>query len=106
MSTFGSELSTAVGYYKPNWHIEGELGFSKSVLTNLKHTELMEENFSSVKDGWFFPTGGQWFYDIRVSKTLRRNYFLSFELGVTNAQRKHVDAVLPRYVQIGLMKMF
>lgn len=106
MAGFGSDISTTVGYYKPKWHIQGELGFSKSIINHLKHSEQIQENYDAIKDGWFLPSGGHWFYGIQFGKTIGQQFLLSLDLGVTNAQGKDVNALLPIYAKLGVTKTF
>ena len=106
MVGFGSELSALVGYYKPTWHLAGELGFDKSIVTHLKHSDVMRENFSKISDGWFIPSGGHFFYGIQGSKTIGNRFELSLRAGATNAQFKDEDALLPYYTQLGLVYRF
>jgi len=70
MASFGAETSASVGYYKPKWHVEATLGFDKSITTHLKHSEEMKANYSSIVDGWFLPSGGNWFYGIQADSLL------------------------------------
>ncbi|MCD8498008.1 MAG: hypothetical protein LRZ85_08005, partial [Alphaproteobacteria bacterium] len=37
---FGAEFGALLGYYRPGWHIAGEFGFDKSVITHLKHSSI------------------------------------------------------------------
>lgn len=103
MVNFGSEMAAIAGYYKPTWHIAGELGFDKSINTHLKHSELMKGNFPSIKDGWYIPSGGHFYYGIQGSKTIKNSFDLALRVGITNAQFKDEDALLPYYLQIGLI---
>jgi hypothetical protein len=107
VTSFGSEFSIISGYYKPKWHIAAEFGFDKAISTHLKHSDIMKENYySAIKDGWFVSTGGNWFYGIQASKTLGTNLGVSFRAGLTNAQGSDVNALLPYYAQVGLVKRF
>jgi len=106
MSSFGSELALSLGHYGNRWHIEGELGFNKSIITHLRHTDQMKEQYNQIHDGWYLPTGGHWFYGIQVGKRLGQESWLSFKFGVTDAEGEDMDPLLPRYVQIGYTKSF
>jgi len=44
MRTFGTELATVLGFYKPKWHLAGEIGYDASISTHLKHSEIFSEN--------------------------------------------------------------
>lgn len=106
MASFGSEMAVIAGYYKPTWHIAGEFGFDKSINTHLKHSELMRENFPSIKDGWYIPSGGHYFYGIQGSKTIGEHYEISLRVGGTNAQGKDENTLLPYYAQLGFVYKF
>jgi len=106
MAGFGSDLSGKVGYYKSKWHVEGELGFTKSIITNLKHSGEILEYYPNITNGWYIPTGGHWYYGIQIGKTIGQNYLISLNLGQTNAEGKDVNAVLPLYARIGVTRTF
>ncbi len=106
MASFGSEFSVLVGYYKPTWHVAGEFGFDKSIITHLEHSDTMRDVFPGIKDGWYIPSGGHFFYGIQGSKTLGKTFELSLRAGFTNAEGKDEDALLPYYGQLGLVKRF
>ena len=103
MASFGSEMAGIIGYYKPRWHIAGELGFDKSIVTHLKHSDIMRDNFPDITDGWFIPSGGHFYYGFQGSKTIGNNFDLSLRIGMTNAQFDDKNALLPYYAQFGLI---
>jgi len=98
----GTEISLTAGYYKPKWHLAAEMGFDKSIATHLKHSELFEANYAEIENGWFVSSGGQFFYGLQGSRILGQRMELNLRIGATNAQGKHVNAVLPYYFQVGL----
>lgn len=106
MSNFGSEISAIIGYYKPSWHIAGEFGFDKAIVTQLKHSDELQENHSSIQDAWYTGSGGHFYYGIQGSKTIGRNFDLSLRIGLTDAQFNDENAVLPYYTQFGLIYKF
>ena len=106
ISSFGTEISALAGYYKPTWHIAGEVGFDKSITSHLKHSEIMNDNYTEIEDGWYVPSGGYFYYGIQGSKTLTRQLELSLKAGLTNAERKDENAMLPYYAQIGIIFKF
>lgn len=106
MVNFGSEMSAIMGYYKPTWHLAGELGFDKSIISELKHSEEMVNNFPSITNGWFIPSGGHFYYGIQASKTIGTHFELSLRAGATNAQKNDENALLPIYTQFGLIYKF
>ena len=106
MSSFGSQTSVLAGLYKPKWHVAGEFGYDKSSITHLKHSDAMKENFPSISDGWFSPSGGHFYYGVQGSKTIHQSFEISIIVGSTNAQFKDKNPLLPIYCQIGLNYTF
>jgi hypothetical protein len=100
--SFGSDFALVTGYYSPTWHAAGEFGFDKSIVSHLKHSDIMRSNFPAIRDGWYIPSGGHFYYGIQAGKTLGETYALSLRVGTTNAQFDDEDAVVPYYVQVGL----
>jgi hypothetical protein len=104
--SFGADVALLAGYYARTWHAAAEFGFDKSVVSHLKHSEIMRTNFPLIRDGWFIPSGGQYYYGIQAGKTLGDTYALSLRIGVTEAQFDDEDALVPYYVQLGLGMRF
>jgi len=105
MASFGSEISGTIGYYKPKWHVAFNLGFDKSIVTHLKHSESLIENYASIQDGWYIPSGGHWNYGLQVSKSLNKRTYVNMDIGNLNAQGKDENALLPIYFNLGLNRM-
>lgn len=106
IASFGAELSTTLGYYKPGWYLAGEVGFDKSIISNLKHKEVMKDNYPAINDGWYIPSGGNYFLGIQAGLSLKRQMNLGIRMGLTNAEKDHENAQLPGYAQIGISKRF
>ena len=106
IKNFGGEISVTSGYYKPTWRVAGEFGFDKSIVSLLEHKDLMKENYPDIKDGWYIPCGGNYFYGIQASKTFKKRFDISTRIGGTNAERNDENAMLPYYAQIGLIMRF
>ena len=104
--SFGSDFAVLAGYYRTTWYAAGEFGFDKSIATNLKNSETMKAYYPAIRDGWYVPTGGNFYYGIQGGKTLGETLELSLRLGATSAQFHDPDAVLPYYVQLGLGMRF
>ncbi len=100
--SFGSDFAVLTGYYRPTWYAAGEFGFDKAVATNLKNSDIMKANFPAIRDGWYVPTGGHFYYGIQAGKTIGESLDLSLRLGATEAQFNDENAVLPYYAQLGL----
>jgi hypothetical protein len=104
--SFGSDFALVTGYYKPSWYGAAEVGFDKSIVSHLKHTDIMKDNFPTIRDGWYIPSGGHYYYGIQAGKTLGEVFDLSLRLGATKAQARDEDAVIPFYGEIGLSLRF
>lgn len=100
--SFGSDFGVLAGYYCPSWYAAGELGFDKAITSNLKHSDIMKASFPAITDGWYIPTGGNYYYGIQGGKSLGESLDISLRLGVTNAQADDRNAILPVYLQLGL----
>jgi hypothetical protein len=99
---FGSDLALLAGYYQTTWHAGGEIGFDKSIVSHLKHSDVMKASFPGIRDGWYIPTGGHWYYGIQAGKTLGETFDLSLRAGATNAQDHDENAAIPFYLQLGV----
>ena len=104
--SFGSDFGVLAGYYRPTWYAAGEFGFDKAIATNLKNSDIMKASFPAIRDGWYVPTGGHFYYGIQAGKTIGESFDLSLRLGATKAQSDDENAVLPYYVQLGLGMRF
>lgn len=100
--SFGSDFGLLAGYYDAGWFAAGEFGFDKSIISNLKHAGVLKEYFPGIRDGWYIPTGGHYYYGIQAGKTLGELLDLSLRLGATTAQASDENAVLPYYLQLGV----
>jgi len=101
MFSFGTEMSALFGYYKPKWQLALEFGFDKSIITHLKHTDAIRDNYPAIKDGWFIPSGGHFFYGLQGCRKLGNKTEFNYRLGLTKAQFDDEDDLLPYYAQIG-----
>ena len=100
--SFGADFAFLAGYYSTTWFAAGEIGFDKAVTSELKHSDIMKTNFPGIRDGWYVPTGGNWYYGIQGGKTIGETFEVSLRLGATNAQLDDENAVVPLYLQLGL----
>jgi hypothetical protein len=100
--SFGSDFALVTGYYAPTWSAGGEFGFDKAITSRFVHSGAMRERYPEVKDGWYVPTGGHYYYGFQGGKTLGENLDVSLRVGATSAQKKDVDALVPLYLQLGL----
>jgi hypothetical protein len=100
--SFGSDCAAIAGYYTSSWYAAGEFGFDKSIVSNLKHSDVMKANFPAIRDGWYIPTGGNFYFGIQGGKTMGDLFEVSLRLGATKAQERDDNAVLPYYAQLGI----
>lgn len=101
--SFGSDFSATVGYFHSAWYAAGEFGFDKSITSHLKHSDTIKKYvFAGIRDGWYIPTGGHYYYGIQGGKTIGETFDVSLRVGATDAQGTDGDAVVPYYVQLAL----
>jgi len=106
IESFGSDFGVLAGYYVPTWFAAGEFGFDKSITSYLKHSDVMRAMFPAIKDGWYIPSGGHYYYGIQAGKTVGESFEVSLRVGGTNAQSDDENAVVPLYIQLGLGMRF
>ncbi len=106
MHSFGSEIGLLFGYNQPSWHLAAEAGFDKSIITHLEHSARLQENYKDISNGWFIPSGGNFYYGFQASRKMGKRFELSLRLGATRAQKKDENALLPYYGQIALAYSF
>jgi hypothetical protein len=104
--SFGSDFALIAGYYTSSWCIAAEGGFDKSVTSHIKNADILKEYYPGIRDGWYVPTGGNFYYGIQAGKTIGRMFDLSLRVGATQAQNHDENAVLPVYAQLGLGMRF
>jgi hypothetical protein len=106
IQNYGGDFGLTAGYYKTNWYIAGEFGFDKAITSKLMHTYIYKDIYPEVQDGWYVPTGGQYYYGLCTGVSIKKVLDICFKAGMTNAQGNNVNALLPYYAQIGLNKSF
>ena len=99
--SFGSDLGVLAGYYTSSWYAAGEFGFDKAVATHLRHSDIMKASFPGIRDAWYVPTGGNYYFGIQGGASLGRSFDVSLRLGRTRAQMHDEGAVVPYYAQVG-----
>ena len=106
MAGFGAEFKGSIGFIKANKHIALKVGFDKSIVTRLSHTELMKQNYTEIQSGWFLDTGGHWSYGVTLGRSIKRQFYVTLDLGLTNAQGDDQNALIPLFMNIQLAKTF
>lgn len=105
LSSFGSEFSGVLGYYKPKWFVSGEFGFDKAIATHITHSELARENYPNIQNGWYVPTAGNYFYGIQTGISFRGND-LSLKAGRLISQGFKTAPFIPFLAQLGYSRRF
>ena len=104
--SFGSDFALVAGYYTPTWFVGSEFGFDKAITSRFMHSDLMKARYPGIKDGWYVPTGGHFYYGIQTGKTLGESFDVSLRLGATKTQFHDQEAMIPYYLQFGLGARF
>jgi hypothetical protein len=102
---FGSEFAANIGYYKTKWYVAGEFGFDKAIVTHIKNSEEMKSNYPGSQDGWYVPTGGNFFYGVISGYSFNSND-VYVKIGKTVTQDFTTTATVPVYLQIGYNRRF
>ena len=102
IENFGGDFGLTAGYYKPTWYIAGDFGFDKAITSYLKHSELFKKIYPLLQDGWYTPTGGQFYYGLNSGFSIKDIFDISVKAGLTNAQEDDTNAMLPYYAQLGM----
>ncbi|MDP1762652.1 MAG: hypothetical protein Q8L07_02115 [Sediminibacterium sp.] len=102
---FGSEFSTNFGYYKLKWYIAGEFGFDKAITTHIKNSKEMKSIYPNIQDGWYVPTGGNFFYGI-ISGYTFKSIDVYIKAGKSVTQDFKVTPTIPVYLQLSFNRRF
>jgi hypothetical protein len=102
---FGSEFSAVTGYYKPRWHVAGEFGFDKAISTHVANSDELKKYYPTIRDGWYVPTGGNYFYGIQSGLSFKK-MDTNIRIGKTIAQGFETSALFPYYLQVGVNRRF
>lgn len=100
LSNWGGEFSIDLGYYKSTWFVAGGIGFDKAVITHVKNGDYLQEYYPGIHDGWYIPTGGNFFYGVQSGFSFRRND-VSLKVGKTITQDFKTSPLLPFYTELG-----
>lgn len=105
LSNFGSEFTGVVGYYRPRWYAALELGFDKAIVTRIRHSDLMEEYYPGIQNGWYLPSGGNFSYGLQLGYSAK-SYDVYFKAGKVVTQDFKTQPTIPMYLQLGLNRRF
>lgn len=103
--SFGSEFSGVAGFYRKKWFVAGELGFDKAVATHVKHPQRALDNYAGLQNGWYVPTGGNWFYGLQAGFSFGSND-LTLKAGNLASQGWKTAPFIPKYVVLGYNRRF
>jgi hypothetical protein len=98
---FGSEFSLVSGYFTKRFHSAAEFGFDKAIVTHIKHESAYKRHYEAAKDGWYLPTGGNFFYGLQTGYSSQKNDF-NLRLGKVLGQDFKPIMFAPFYMQLGL----
>ena len=101
---FGADFGTLIGYQKHKWGINAEIGFDKSIATNIKN-KILKDFYPSIKDGWYDTNGGTYRFGIQGNITIK-TYNLFLHVGKTYGQNFDNNPSLPFYTKVSLQKAF
>lgn len=106
MVNWGSDMSGAIGYYKPKWFVAGEAGFDKAIITHFLHSEEALTKYPSIRDGWYqTSTGGNFRYGLQAGYSYRV-YDLGLNAGKVLSQDFKTTPTVPFYVSLGINRRF
>lgn len=61
---FGSDFTGTAGVYRPGWHVAGEFGFDKAVISHITHSDWYRQFYPEARDGWYLDAGGTFHYGV------------------------------------------
>lgn len=102
---FGGEFSGVVGYYRKHWYVAGEFGFDKAIVTHVQHSDQMLENYPDAQDGWYVPTGGNYFFGLQAGVSFGRND-ISLKAGGLATQGWKTAPYVPKYAVLAFSRRF
>lgn len=105
MGNFGSEFSAVLGYYKTRWYAATELGFDKSIVTKVRHSSLMKEYYPEIQDGWYIPSGGNFFYGLQAGYSFP-SYDIYVKTGKIITEDFKTKPSIPFYLNLGVNVRF
>ncbi len=103
--SFGGEFSGVVGYYKQKWFVAGEFGFDKAIATHVKHSKNALDNYSGLQNGWYVPTGGNYFYGLQTGFSFRASD-ISMKAGKVVNQSFKPAPLIPYFFQLAYQRRF
>ncbi len=102
---FGSEFSGVAGFYRKHWFVAGEFGFDKAIATHIRHTAHALDDYPGARDGWYVPTGGNYFFGLQAGFSFRGND-ISLKAGNLVSQGWKTAPFVPKYIVLGYNHRF
>lgn len=102
---FGSEFSGTIGFYKSRWFVATEIGFDKAIVTRVKNSDQMRQNYPGVRDGWYVPTGGNFMFTLQAGYSFKI-FDLYVKVGKVIDQNLKSSATVPLTGQLGINVRF
>lgn len=102
---FGSEFTGTIGFYKSRWYVATEFGFDKAIVTRVKNSDQMRQNYPGVRDGWYVPTGGNFMFMLQTGYSFKV-FDLYVKVGKIIDQNLRSSATVPLTGQLGINVRF
>lgn len=102
---FGSEFTGTIGFYKARWFVATEFGFDKAIVTRVKNSDQMRQNYPGVRDGWYVPTGGNFMFMLQTGYSFKV-FDLYVKVGKIIDQNLRSSATVPLTGQLGINVRF
>jgi hypothetical protein len=103
---FGSDLSGTLGFYRPHWFAAAQIGFDKAIVTHFKNSEIMQNDYPGIQNGWYQPsTGGIFYYGLQGGYSFSKAD-VYMKAGKVIEQDFRTSPLIPFYGQIGLSWKF
>lgn len=98
------------GFPERNWKNayvaqRGEINYDKALFTHIKHGTI-KEYYPEVKDGWHFPTGGNYKLGVIASYSFNPAWAIFLKAGKVYGQDFENNPTLPFYGNISIQREF
>lgn len=98
---FGTDLTGALGVYRPAWFVAAEFGIDKAGITYIEHSDWYRTNFyPDARDGWYRNPGGTVHYGLSAGLTVGRAELLA-RAGQLRTEEFN-ELTPPFYASVGL----
>jgi len=105
-NSFGADIAMLFGYYSQKWHLAGELGFDKAIITHLRHDAWYIEQYRMAQTGWYHTTAGHLFIGLQTGYSMQKLPLdWRFKMGIYKTQ-SWKNSTLPFYGSLGINYKF